>query len=228
MRQLSKMMITGALLAGALLAGSLAVPASAAPPAAPCCVGTDEITPHTVDLFWGAAPGAVSYQVFFNGVRWTDLDPAYPPSSTLATLRHLPFNTAFVIEVRAVDAAGQVSAPSAVVGRTAFYLDRIAPAAPTNLHVSAQAFGPAAPGCPRFVRWTAGIDNYGDNFGESEVYRDGTLVRVVRRGGQDLGGLWHYIAADAPGAHVYTVRTLDQGGNTSATSAPLTVTVGGC
>jgi hypothetical protein len=121
-----------------------------------------------------------------------------------------------------------VSAPSAPVStRTAYYNDLIAPAPPTNLHVSAQAFGPPVAGCPRFLRWTAGIDNYNDTMGESEVYRDGTLVRVIRRGGQDLGGLWAYIAADL-GTHVYTVRTLDQGGTTSASSASLTVTVTGC
>jgi len=226
MRRFIRMTI-GALLAGMLAAGSVAAPAAAAPPPPPCCVGTDEITPHTVDLFWGASPGAISYQVFFNGVRWTDLDPAYPASLTLATLRHLPFNTAFAIEVRAVNAAGEVSAPSAsVFGRTAYYLDTVAPAAPTNLHVSAAPFGPPVAGCPRFLRWTAGVDNNGDQMGESEVYRDGTLVRVVRRGGQDQAGLWHYIAADAPGPHVYTVKTLDQGGNTSPASAPLTVVTG--
>jgi hypothetical protein len=229
MRPFKPLTIAGALLAGALLAGTVAAPAIAAPPPAPRCVGTDEITPHTVDVFWCAVPGAVSYQVFVNGARWTDLDPGYAPSLTLATLRHLPFNAAIAIEVRAVNAAGEVSAPSApVFTRTAYYNDLVAPAPPTNLHVSAEPFGPRVAGCPRFLRWTAGIDNYNDSMGESEVYRDGTLVRVVRRGGADLGGLWAYIAADPPGTHVYTVKALDQGGNTSASSTPLSVTVTVC
>jgi hypothetical protein len=229
MRPFTPLTIVGALLAGTLLATASAAPAVAAPPPPPSFVGVDEITPHTIDVFWAASPGAVSYQVFVNGTRWTNLDPGYAPSLTLATLRHLPFNAAVVIEVRAVNAAGEVSAPSApVFERTAFYFDHIAPKPPTKVHVSAEPFGPTVAGCPRFLRWTAGIDNYNDTMGESEVYRDGTLVRVVRRGGNDLGGLWAYIAADPRGTHVYTVKTLDQGGNTSAASAPLTVTITGC
>jgi hypothetical protein len=211
-----------------LAVSSATAPVLASAPAAPCCVKTDEVTPHTVDIFWDAAPGAVAYQIFFNGTRWTDLDPTYPPSSTIATLRHLPFNTAFRIEVRAVDAAGQVSTPAAVVGRTAYYNDRIAPTRPTNLTVSAEPFGTPVAGCQAFLRWTAGIDNFGDAYGDSEVYRDGVLVAVIRSGGLGRGGLWHYIAADQPGPHVYTVKTLDQGGNTSPPSAPLTVTFAGC
>lgn len=214
---------------GLVVVGAMVTPAAASPgPQAPCCLITDEITPHTIDLFWGASPDAVAYQVYVDGAQWTQFDPHDRPWNTFATLRHLPFNTSFTIEVRAVDAAGRLSAPATITARTNYYHDTIAPSAPTNLHVSASPFGPPVAGCPKYLRWTAGVDNYNDTMGDSEVYRDGVLVHVVRRGGQDTRGLWAYIGQDAPGPHTYTVKTLDQGGNTSPASAPLTVTFDGC
>lgn len=222
-----RMLLSG--LTVTLAVAVMATPAAAtSPPPTPCCLNTDDITPHTIDLYWGDSPGAVEYRVYVDGVHWTQVDPGIPSWMPFTTLRHLPFNTFFTIEVRAVNAAGQMSAPATIVTKTAYYHDTIAPTAPTNLHVSASPFGPPVPGCPRYLRWTAGVDNRGDTMGDSEVYRDGVLVHVNRRGGQDTGGLWAYIGGDAPGPHTYTVKTLDQGGNTSPASEPLTVTFDGC
>ena len=109
--------------------------------------------------------------------------------------------------VKAVDAAGNVSAASAA---RAIVYDNLAPGAPV---VSA----PAATNVAPVLTWPAPTDAGGSGIARYDVYRGPALVTsVTTLTFTDTG-------VPGQGSYTYTVRTVDNAGNVSLASAPKTV-----
>jgi len=149
-------------LSAALLLTVTTAPAGAAggdrtPPTTPT-LRVSATTQSTASLSWTVSTDDgpyLSYRIFVDGVLWAFLTPIPSINSqTTTTLRHLTPDTAYAITVRAVDIAGNASAPSNTVTATT--------------RASADTTPPTAPGQPRILQdlgcavslaWTASSDN---------------------------------------------------------------------
>jgi fibronectin type 3 domain-containing protein len=112
-----------------------------------------------------------------------------------------------VYTVRALDAAGNSSAPTAGVSIT---YDTTAPGAPTGLA------GPAWTGTFPVLTWTAGPPDALSGFAHYDVFRAGAVI------GSTTATTWTDTAPLA--SNSYTVKAVDLAGNASAPSTSLTIT----
>lgn len=139
----------------AYLAGAfMAVPTDTAPPSAPTALVSTKNWPNEIDLGWGASTdnvGVLKYNVYRNGVLTGFVNS---PTVVFAGT-NLTAATTYAFSVRAVDAAGNVSASSNVLSVTTPPLDTQPPTAPSGLKAASQT------STSLVLSWTASSDNFG-------------------------------------------------------------------
>jgi chitinase len=180
-----------------------------APPAAPANLRASVKTTTTVTLDWTAAvPGSlpvVGYDVY----RGTSIVASV--TGTTATISGLTANTAYTFTVKAKDRKGTASAASAPLTVTTNNPsnDTQAPTAPGSLRTTLVDAGSVS------LAWNASTDNTG--VVAYDVYRGGAPAMTVTGTTAKVSGL-------APStSYSFTVKARDGYDNTSAASAPLTV-----
>jgi chitodextrinase len=181
------------------------------PPTAPTGLAATVVSAGEIDLSWSASTdnvGVSGYRIYRNGTQIASVD-----SSTLTYAdTTVQSATSYSYTVRAFDAAGNLSDPSAAA--TVGTADITAPTAPTNVT--------ATPVSPTSVNlsWTAATDDVGVT--AYTVFRDGVQIAT-------LGAVTSYSDTGAlpATAQTYTVRAADAAGNTSAASAPVSATTAG-
>ncbi len=174
-------------------------------PTVPMALVASTITQNSFTLNWNASTDnsglPPTYQVFSGS---TLLPTTTSTSLIISTLQPA---TAYVVTVRARDAAGNISVASAPLTVTTLAVDNQAPTVPMGLVVS--SVSPTG-----FVlSWTASTDNVGVT--AYEVFRDGVLLGTTLTTTITLTGL-------LPGTtYNMSVKAKDAAGNTSAASAVL-------
>ncbi|MEU2116060.1 fibronectin type III domain-containing protein [Streptomyces sp. NPDC016459] len=213
-RLLTPLALTGALvLAGCSGAAAPEVEDTRAP-AAPSGVTATAGSASTVHVMWSAATddrAVTGYTVYSEGRRIKDL-----PAATLMTdVVGLAPATPHRFAVRARDAAGNVSPPSATVTATTLRAtaeDRTPPTAPTGLRATPDG------GRAVTLRWSPARDDTGVT--AYDVYRADTRIHSVpgTATSAHVGGL-------RPGtAYAFTVRARDAAENSSPDSATADLT----
>jgi fibronectin type 3 domain-containing protein len=128
-------------------------------PSAPTGLTATALSTSRIDLSWTASTdnvGVTGYRVErCQGANCTSWAQVGTPTTTDFSNTGLATNTTYRFRVRAVDAAGNLSAYSAIVSRATLAGDTTAPTAPTGLA--------ATPVSPTQVdlAWTASTDNVG-------------------------------------------------------------------
>jgi chitinase len=191
---------------------TLATPESAdtVPPPAPIDLTATRTNSHSVDLAWGPLSGfadTFAHEIHMDGEYLQDVagDWRYfGRLSPFGQVRHLQPGSTHTFTVHNRDEAGNLSAPSnAITVTLPPSTDTTAPAPPTGLT------GDTSPQCASaFFTWT------GDETGmDVEIYEDGHVL-----------GVWRDEAFKTSfGRRSYTVRFVDQAGNSSADSPPVTL-----
>jgi glucose/arabinose dehydrogenase/chitodextrinase len=179
-------------------------------PSAPADLSAQAPSADRVSLGWSAATdnvGVIGYEIYRDGVLLATRGTG--TSYTDATVQS---RTAYEYAVRALDAAGNRSAPAGPrTVTTPAPPDTQAPSAPAGL--SATAAGPRKID----LSWNAASDDTGVT--AYEVYRDGQLLAVTG------DATSHSDTTVAPQtAYRYTVRALDAAGNRSAAGNEAAVT----
>jgi chitodextrinase len=179
----------------------------ASPPLAPTGLTASPASGTQVNLSWNASTefaGAIAgYDVYRDGALIaTTSSTSYPDTG-------VTYGTSYTYSVAAYDAAGDVSSQSAPA--TATTPDAQAPAAPAGLAATAVS------GTQVNLSWSASADASGTVAGY-DVYRDGAMVATLSGTSYSDTGL-----TDAT-AYSYSVDAFDTTGDTSAQSAPATVT----
>jgi chitodextrinase len=179
----------------------------ASAPTAPTGLTASPASGTQVDLSWNASTefaGAIAgYDVYRDGALIaTTSSTSYPDTG-------VTYGTSYTYSVAAYDAAGNVSSQSAPA--TATTPDAQAPAVPAGLAATAVS------GTQVNLSWSASADANGTAAGY-DVYRDGAIIATLSGTSYSDTGL-----TDAT-AYSYTVDAFDTTGNTSAQSAPVTVT----
>lgn len=190
-------------------------------PSAPTNVTVTATTASSVSLSWSASTdnvGVTGYLVFRNGV-----EVGVPPSTSFTDTTGLTANTSYLYAVKAKDAAGNVSDPSAAVtattqaGQTG---DTTPPSAPELLGVTATTTTSVS------LVWDDSTDNVG--VANYLVFRDGVQVGTPKTRTYTDTGL------SANTSYSYTVNAVDAAGNQSDSSAAVSATTqtgqtgGGC
>jgi chitodextrinase len=180
------------------------------PPTAPVLSGTVrgpsqvrlEWTRSTDDITWWS----LGYRVFVNGAPAAHVNSH---GERIVVLRHLTPATTYTFAVQANDFNGNTTMSNAVTLTTNPSNDVTPPSAPTNVRI-VDSFG-----CPEFfVGWTQSIDDTDpQHLIEYEIYVNGVLSPL----GVSAGVSEDFVYA-TDGANTFTVRAVDQSGNTSAPS----------
>src|SRR3989442_3681730 len=179
-------------------------------PSIPANLAATAVSSSQIDLSWSPATdnvGVTGYRVYRNGTL------AAAPTGTSVSIVGLSASTTYSFTVSAVDAAGNVSAPSAPRSVTTLPLplpDTTAPTVPTGLAAS------AVTSTSLTLSWNASIDNIG--VAGYAVYRDGTLA--VSPGGTSAS----LTVLSASTTYSFIVSAFDAAGNVSAPCCPLSVT----
>ena len=187
---------------------------TAAPPA-PSLTGLVR-GPSQVRLTWNRVEDDtstfVTYRIFANGARVTQHLNWY--GETDLVIRHLTPSTTYMVAVQAVDESGNTSMSNAVTLRTEASSDVTPPSAPTNVRIV------GSNGCPEFfVGWTQSTDNSDpQSLIEYEIYVSGVLSPLAVSAGVDQD----FVYATDSGANSFTVKAVDQAGNTSQASNGVT------
>ncbi|MET7401615.1 DUF4832 domain-containing protein [Dactylosporangium sp. NPDC005572] len=179
-----------------------------AAPSVPPNLAVAGVTDTTVTLSWTASTdnvGVTGYQVWRDGVL-----AGTPAGTTFTDTGRAPGRT-YQYTVRALDAAGNVSGPSATVPATTTGCsgDCTAPSTPV-------LSSPGKTDTTVTLSWTASTDNVGVT--GYEVYRGTTLV------GSPAGTTFTDTGLTASTAYGYTVKARDAAGSRSAASNTVTVT----
>jgi chitodextrinase len=189
-------------------------PDTAAPPA-PTLSGLVR-GPSQVRLTWNRVEDDtsefVTYRIFANGTRVTQHLNWY--GETDVVLRHLTPSTTYTFTVKALDASSNASTSNAVTLTTEASSDVTPPSAPTNVHIV------GSNGCPEFwVGWTQSNDDTDpQSLIEYEIYVNGVLSPLAVSAGVDND----FVYATDSGANTFTVKAVDQAGNTSQASNGVT------
>ena len=172
--------------------------------------------PSQVRLTWNRVQDDtstfVTYRVFADGVRVTQHLNWY--GETDVVLRHLTPSTTSTFTVQAVDESANTAMSNGVALTTEASSDVTPPSAPTNVRITGTF------GCPEFfVGWTQSTDDTDpQSLIEYEIYVNGVLSPLAVSAGVDED----FVYATASGANTFTVKAVDQAGNTSATSNGVT------
>jgi len=199
------------------------------PPSAPVLQATT-LGPSRVQLTWTQSVDNIpnyccSYALSRNGSPLTqNINAAAAPSGSLSVIiRHLPPGTVNTFTVTAIDFTGRNSTTSnTATAETWPSSDTTPPSVPTNLHVISFDTG----GGEGWLGWTQSSDNTdAQNNIEYELYVNGVLSSLPVSAGIDFDFVY-----SLPGVcqNTFTVKAVDQSGNTSAASAPITVKLWVC
>jgi hypothetical protein len=189
-------------------------PDTAAPPA-PALSGLVR-GPSQVRLEWNRveddASTFVRYRIFANGVQVTE--HLNWIGETSLVLRHLTPSTTYAFTVKALDQDDNASTSNAVTLTTEASSDVTPPSAPTNVRIV------DGNGCPEFwVGWTQSTDDTDPLYLiEYEIYVNGVLSPLAVSAGVDRD----FVYATASGDNTFTVKAVDQAGNTSEASNAVT------
>src|SRR5215218_461118 len=190
------------------------LPDTVAPPA-PTLSGR-VLGPSQVRLDWNRVEDDtstfVTYRIFANGAQVTQHLNWY--GETAVVLRHLTPSTTYTFTVKALDQDLNASTSNAVTLTTEATSDVTPPSAPTNVRIVGSF------GCPEFfVGWTQSTDATDPQYLiEYEIYVNGVLSPLAVSAGVDND----FVYATASGANTFTVKAVDQAGNTSAASNSVT------
>jgi chitodextrinase len=182
-------------------------PADTTTPTTPTGVTAAAMSSTEIVLSWGAASdnaGVTAYEIYAGGNHLASV----PSTTTTFLYSGLAPSTEYCCTVRAIDAAGNESAPSdpPACATTAQVADTTPPAAPTGL---------AGSGSQNKIglSWTAAADA-----AAYKVYRDAVLAGTV----QTVSFLDSGLIASTQ--YCYTVSAIDAAGNESLASAPACIT----
>jgi chitodextrinase len=180
-------------------------------PTVPTGLSATAVSTSQINLSWTAATdnvGVTGYNVYRGGTLIASLGAVTSFQDT-----GLSASTSYTYRVRALDAAGNLSANSTAASATTLAVptDTTAPSAPTGLSAT------AASDSQINLSWTAATDNVGVT--GYNVYRGGTLVAT-------LGAVTTYQNSGLSGSttYTYTVRAFDAAGNVSAPSSSASAT----
>ena len=204
-------------------------PGDTIPPSAPV-LQTTTLGPSQVQLTWSESVDnrpnyCCSYVIRMNGGPLTHyVNPASAPSGFLSVIvRHVPPGSVNTFTVTAFDYTGRNSSTSnSVSAETLPSLDTTPPSAPTNLHVISLDTG----GGEAWLGWTQSTDETDaqENI-EYEIYVNGLLSPLPVSAGIDFDFVY---TLNGVCENTFTVKAVDQSGNTSAASAPVTVRLWVC
>lgn len=202
-------------------------PGDTIPPSAPVLQATT-LGPSQVQLTWTKAvdnrPGyCCTYALSMNDSPLTQhINAALAPSGSLSVIiRHLPPGTLNTFRVTAIDYFRNSTTSNSASAETLPSNDTTPPSVPTNLHViSLDNSGGEA-----WLGWTQSTDDTdAQNNIEYEIYVNGVLSPLPVSAGVDFDFVY-----TLPGCeNTVTVKAVDQTGNTSAASAPLTLKLYPC
>lgn len=183
-------------------------------PTAPSSLAFSGVTSTSVNLSWNASSdnvGVTGYRIY-NG---TNQIAAVSGSTLNYNVTGLTANTAYSFQVKAVDAAGNLSAASNTVNVTTSQVvnDTQAPTAPGNLHVMGTPTSSSVT-----LMWNPSTDNVGVT--GYKIYRGTTLAGTVS------GTTTEYTVSglSASTSYTFTVRAIDATGNESAASNSVSAT----
>jgi chitodextrinase len=172
--------------------------------------------PSQVRLAWNRVEDDTSwfvrYHIFANGVRVTE--HLNWIGETSLVLRHLAPSTTYTFTVKALDQDDNASTSNAVTLTTEASGDVTPPSVPTNVRIV------GGNGCPEFwVGWTQSTDDTDPQYLiEYEIYVNGVLSPLAVSAGVDRD----FVYATDSGANTFTVKAVDQAGNTSEASNGVT------
>ena len=174
-------------------------------PTVPTGLQAAVLNPTQIALTWDSATdnvGVAQYRILRNG---TQIGISKQTSFTDKTVKE---NTQYSYQVRAADAAGNVSAPSLAVQTISG--DATAPSAPTDLAAS------ITPNQQVKLTWSAAIDNKGVS--QYRIIRDGRLLAVT--------AFLAYTDTSAKVGQTYTyvVKAVDAANNASLDSNAISIT----
>jgi chitodextrinase len=154
----------------------------------------------------------VTYRIFANGTQVTRHLNWY--GETDVVLRHLTPSTTYTFTVKALDQDSNASESNAVTLTTEASGDVTPPSAPTDVRIV------GSNGCPEFfVGWTQSTDDTDpQHLIEYEIYVNGVLSPLAVSAGVDQD----FVYATDSGANTFTVKAVDQAGNTSQASNGVT------
>jgi chitodextrinase len=172
--------------------------------------------PSQVRLTWNRVEDDtsefVTYRIFANGTQVTQHLNWY--GETDVVLRHLTPSTTYTFTVKALDQDSNASESNAVTLTTEASGDVTPPSAPTDVRIV------GSNGCPEFfVGWTQSTDDTDpQHLIEYEIYVNGVLSPLAVSAGVDQD----FVYATDSGANTFTVKAVDQAGNTSQASNGVT------
>ncbi len=203
-------------------AGNVSAPGVAAPvttpadtelPSVPGGVVAVAVSSGRVDLSWSASSdnvGVTGYEVWRNGSLLTTVDGSTLSFSDVGVVP----STSYAYEVRARDAAGNVSAPG-VAAPVTTPADTELPSVPGGVVAVAVSSGRVD------LSWSASSDNVGVT--GYEVWRNGSLLTTVD--GSTLS--FSDVGVVPSTSYAYEVRARDAAGNVSAPGVAAPVTTPG-
>jgi chitodextrinase len=184
-------------------------------PPTPTTVRVTGVTQSTVGIAWTKSTddfGTPGYKIFVNGTPWQSFAP-YVGGSFATSIRHLTPGTTFSITERAVDAAGNLSAPvNTVTATTQPSNDQTPPTTPAALKITQDD------GCFVKLAWTASTDNADPPSAiEYEVVVNGQVQAIITGATSSFAS-----HSNINGSNTFAVRAADRAGNSSALSNTVT------
>ena len=192
------------------------------PPSAPVLQATS-LGPSRVQLTWtksvdNTSNYCCSYALTRNGVPLTQhINAALAPSGSLSVIiRHLPPGTVNTFTVTAIDSTRNTATSNTASAQTWPSTDTTPPSVPTNFHIISFDNG----GGEAWLGWTQSTDDVdAQNNIEYEIYVNGVLSPLPVSAGVDFD----FVYTLPPCENTFTVKAVDQSGNTSAASVPIKV-----
>lgn len=193
------------------------------PPSAPVLQAT-ALGPSRVQLTWTKSVDNIpnyccTYALTMNGSPLTQhINNAAAASGSISVIiRHLPPGTLNTFTVKAIDYTGRNSSTSnSASAETWPSTDTTPPSVPTNL----SAFNVDTGGGELWLRWTQSTDETdAQNNIEYEIYVNGVLSPLPVSAGVDFDFVYALPGCE----NTFTVKAVDQSGNTSGASAPIKV-----
>ncbi|MDK8180339.1 lytic polysaccharide monooxygenase [Paenibacillus sp. UMB4589-SE434] len=183
-------------------------------PTAPTGAAVSNIGSTSATISWSASTdnvGVTGYRIFSGS---NQIGATTGPLTS--NLTGLTSNTLYTITVKAVDAAGNLSAASNTVSFTTLPVtgpDTAAPTAPNSLHVMGSSTSTTVP-----LMWNASTDNVGVT--GYQIFKGTTLIATVS------GSTVEYLVTGLTANTLYTfsVKAIDAAGNVSPASNVLNVT----